>query len=184
MRNTKMALESYNPKAEDILLFDTNILIKLLYPVDFNGSVEKYAELYSQIKRVRARLIVSSIQISEFINRCIRLQFALYQEKSSVKLDFKKDYRSTDDYRDSMNTILDIVTSDIKLNFAFIDDGFSKMQQEDIFKYGFSYDFNDSLLVEIAKLYNAIVVTDDIDFGNYKADFRIITSNQWLLAFK
>ncbi len=80
-----------------------------------------------------------------------------------------------------MNAILDIIRTDIVDNFTFIDDGFSKMNCQNIFIYGFSYDFNDSLLVEIARQYKAILVTNDADYANYGNDFQIVTSNKFLL---
>lgn len=50
-------------------------------------------------------------------------------------------------------------------NFKFIDDGFSQMNSEHIFLYGFSYDFNDSLIVEIARKQKAILVTNNSGIG-------------------
>ena len=80
-----------------------------------------------------------------------------------------------------MNDILDIIKTDIMTNFEFIDDGFSQMNSEHIFLYGFSYDFNDSLIVEIARNQKAILVTNDADYANYGSDFQIVTSNKFLL---
>lgn len=57
------------------------------------------------------------------------------------------------------------------------------MQYESIFRYGFSYDFNDALLVEIAKKNKAIIVTDEVDFANYGTDVKIVTANKKLLMF-
>ena len=55
------------------------------------------------------------------------------------------------------------------------------MNPQNIFLYGFSYDFNASLLVEIARQHNAILITNDADYANYNADFQIVTSNTFLL---
>ena len=82
-----------------------------------------------------------------------------------------------------MNAILEIIKTDIIPNYSFIDDGFSNMQTDSIFKYGFSYDFNDSILLEIAKQHNSILVTDDADFGNYTSKVKIVTNNSKLLLF-
>lgn len=57
------------------------------------------------------------------------------------------------------------------------------MQYNKIFQYGFSYDFNDSILLEIAHANNAILVTDDKDFANYQTNVQIITNNKALLMF-
>lgn len=100
-------------------------------------------------------MIIPAIQLSEFINRCIRLQFELYKNEHASEniVDFKKDYRSTNDYKASMESILDIVKNDILKTFKPIDDYFSSMKPDSFLLYGFSYDFNDALLVEIANKY-------------------------------
>lgn len=146
--------------------------------------VAPYENLYAKLLSTKSKLLISSVQISEFINRCIRFQFALYTDSDDDnKLDFKKDYRNTDDYKNSMTAILDIINSDIIPNYIFIDDGFSKMQNDKIFRYGFSYDFNDSLLLEIASQNHAMLITDDRDFANYISDVKIVTNNKTLLMF-
>ncbi len=182
MKNNKILLDSFKPKPSDNILLDTNILLDLFYPLDFESTSNKYESLFDNLIKEQSHLLISSIQISEFINRCIRIQFKLYQNrKNDFTLEFKKDYRSTDDYREKMNAILDIIKTDIFNNFTFIDDGFSQMNHENIFVYGFSYDFNDSLLVEIARQHNAILITNDADYANYGTDFQIVTSNKFLL---
>lgn len=182
MKNNRIPLDSFKPKTTDKILLDTNILLDLFYPLDFESTSNKYESLFNNLINEKSCLLISSIQVSEFINRCIRIQFKLYQNvHNNPALEFKKDYRSTDDYHQKMNGILDIVKTDISCNFTFIDDGFSKMNPQNIFLYGFSYDFNDSLLVEIARQYKAILVTNDADYANYNIDFQIVTSNRFLL---
>lgn len=177
-------LSSFTPKKTDIITLDSNILIKLLYPAMCESDISPYESLYSRILSIKAKLVISSIQLSEFINRCIRFQFELYKKANkSLDIEFKKDYRGTDDYRNSMKAILDIINSDIIPNYDFINDNFQDMQGDKIFRYGFSYDFNDSILLEIAKQNRAILVTDDKDFGNYASTVPIVTNNRVLLMF-
>ena len=160
----------------------TNILLNLFYPLDFESTSNKYEMLFENLFKKKSHLLISSIQISEFINRCIRIQFKLYQNATKdTTLEFKRDYRSTNDYRKKMNAILDIIKTDISDNFIFIDDGFSQMNRQNIFVYGFSYDFNDSLLVEIARQHIEILITNDADYANYGHDIQIVTSNKFLL---
>lgn len=174
----------FKPKKEDIVLLDTNILIRLFTPYD-NNSRNGYDDLWSKLVGGKCKLIISSIQISEFINRCIRIEFNLYKkEKGLGDIDYKRDYRSTSEYKNVMEDILEIVKEDIEKNFSFVDDCFSRINSDDIFKQKFSYDFNDALIVEIAKQYNAILVTDDGDFANYKLDLPIVTSNRILLNMR
>lgn len=181
-KSNKIPLTSFSPSQDDIVTLDANILIKLLYPAMCGKDMTPYESLYAKLLATKCKLIISSIQISEFINRCIRFQYQLYADAHpDQEIDFKRDYRNTDDYRECMGVIIDIIKADIIPNYIFIDDGFKDMQTESIFLYGFSYDFNDSLLLEIAKQNKAILVTDDRDFGNYNSKVPIVTNNRTLL---
>lgn len=184
-RSNKIHLSDFVPQKTDIITFDSNILIKLLYPtMSEKAPIAAYEDLYAKILQAGSSLIISSVQISEFVNRCIRFQFALFKDsENNPALDFKRDYRSTEDYSNSMKAILDIIQTDIIPNYTFVDDKFSNMQNDKIFRYGFSYDFNDSVLLEIAKQYKSILVTDDADFGNYGSNITIVTNNRKLLMF-
>lgn len=176
---------SFAPTADQRFILDTNVLIKLLYPAMSQENSEPYENLYKSIIATNAKLIISSVQISEFINRCIRFQFNLWKEEQdgSIDTDFKSGYRNSDDYRESMNAILDIIKDDILSRSTCIDDQFSKMNTDNLYQYGFSYDFNDSLIAEIARLNNAILITDDRDFGNHASHIEIVTGNKGLLMF-
>lgn len=182
MKAKIIPLDSFSPEPSHKILLDTNILINLFYPTNFESVSDKYATLYKKLLTQKSQLLISSVQVSEFINKCIRIQFNLYKEQiGRPSLNFKKDYRSTDEYRNEMNAILDIIKTDILEHFIFIDDGFSKMQFEHIFLYGVSYDFNDALLAEITQQQGAILITNDADFFSYKKNFKIVTSNKFLL---
>ena len=82
-----------------------------------------------------------------------------------------------------MNAIFDIVKLDIASHSTYVNDNFAKMNCENLYHYGFSYDFNDSLMAEIARLNHAILVTDDRDFANYSSNISIVTGNRTLLMF-
>ena len=179
-----IGLEEFVPENGITVLLDTNILLNTFLP--YNPEKQrKYAALWQRLKKNRANLIVTSIQLSELINRSIRIEYALYKKVHNLPdLDYKKEYRPTDDYLAKMDDILDVVQKDIVPNFQFVNDKFEEMQQSEIFKRGFSYDFNDALLVEIARKYDAVFITEDADFANYKIDFPLVTSNSILLMMK
>ncbi|MCM1122076.1 MAG: PIN domain-containing protein [Eubacterium sp.] len=176
-------IQIFKPNKQQKFIFDTNVLIKLLYPTLSGKNTVPYEKLYQSIIKINAEIIVSSIQISEFVNRCIRFQFSLWAEDKDSSLDFKSDYRETCDYKESMQAILEIIKADILPVSTCIDDGFSQMHSDVLYQYGFSYDFNDSLVAEIARLNNAILITDDKDFGNYSSNIKIVTNNRALLMF-
>lgn len=176
-------IQSFKPTKQHKFIIDTNVLIKLLYPAMTGRNTMPYENLYQSIIKSEAEIIISSIQISEFVNRCIRFQFNLWAGDNISSLDFKSDFRETCDYRESMQAILEIIKTDILSVSSCIDDGFSKMNPDTIYQFGFSYDFNDSLVAEIARLNNAILVTDDKDFANYSSNIKIVTANKSLLMF-
>lgn len=176
----------FTPQKDHIFILDTNVLIKLFYPMlkSKPEAAKPYEELYRKILASDSTLLISCIQISEFINRCIRFQYGLWKESRNENVDFKKDYRETTDYRNSMNAILDIVKLDITSNFTYVSDNFDRMNLDNLYQYGFSYDFNDSLIAEIARLNKAILVTDDRDYANYSSCISIVTGNKALLMFR
>lgn len=185
MGRSKESIDSFRATSEDIVLVDTNILIKWFYSFDFSEKSDKYERLYQELLKAKSHLIISSIQVSEFINKCIRIQYKLYCDNHpGEEIDYKKDYRNTEDYREKMTGILDIIKTDIAPIFEFINDEFDQMESGKIFIYGFSYDFNDALIAEIARKRKAVLVTHDADFANYGSGFRIVTDNKKLLMFR
>lgn len=177
-------IQNFKPTKNQTFIMDTNVLIKLLYPSMSARNTAPYEKLYQMIISIGSKIIITSIQISEFINRCIRFQFSLWKSNQNKNVEFKSDYRNSEDYRESMNAILEIIESDILQYSRCINDRFNDMESDKLYTYGFSYDFNDALVAEIARLNNAILITDDKDFGNYSSNIEIITANKTLLMFR
>ena len=50
MKNNKIPLDSFNPRSTDKILLDTNILIDLFYPLDFETTSNKYEILFNNNK--------------------------------------------------------------------------------------------------------------------------------------
>ncbi len=184
MMSNKLHIDNYNMNDTADLLLDTNILIQLFYPIMQNDYMKKYESLWNIIVHNKKNVLLPAIQISEFINCCIRFQFGLYKKEcGNDNLDFKKNYRNTDDYREKMNAILDIITNDIIPFFTIVNDEFKSMNFDTLFIYEFSYDFNDAILVQIAEHYKANIVTHDVDFANYQSSITLISANSKLLKF-
>lgn len=180
---SKIPIDKCQLTKDDFILLDTNILLYLFYPNIPQNHMTAYAKLWGMLQESKANLLISSIQISEFVNRCIRSNYAIYNEEHEKNKDYKKDYRSTEDYREKMKNILDIVKDDILKYFKLVNDNFTQIEYDKIFIYGFSYDFNDALLIHIAETYKAKIVTHDSDFANYATSIDIISNNKKLLLF-
>ena len=183
MSNNILNITSFQPRKDEKYLFDTNVLIKIFYPTLGSKKSTPYIQLFDKLIAEKSTMIISSIHISEFINRCIRFQYDLYRDLHSNIKDFKHDYRETDDYRDSMNAILEIVTNDILSVFCKKNDNFQLMNDEYLFLYGFSYDFNDAFISEMSRQENCILITDDADYANFSDNLTIVTNNRNLLLF-
>lgn len=181
---SSVAIEKVSPSVDDIYIFDTNILLMLFYPMMNDRKNAAYENLYAKIICAKSKIIISSLQISEFINQCIRFQFKLYVKSNGIDIEFKKEYRATEDYREKMQAILEIVENDILSVCQMVDDGFSRMKKEQLFIYGFSYDFNDAFISEVARINNAKIVTNDVDYANYLKDNIVISANKGILLFK
>ena len=97
--------------------------------------------------------------------------------------DFKRDYRDTDDYRDSMDAIMEIV-SDIMTQFVQLSDDFHLMQKETLLKKVYSFDFNDAMIAMMCKNSKSVLVTDDKDYINFVSDISLVTNNPQLLLFR
>ena len=174
----------FSPGKKESFLFDTNVLIKIFYPALGAHNSAPYIKFYEQLIKQNTSLLLSSIQLSEFVNRCIRFQFDLYKKTHPEIKSFKDDYRDTNDYRESMDAILEIIKADIFPYFTRIDDKFSSMNPGNILMHSFSYDFNDAIIAEISRLSNAFLVTDDKDYINFLKDLNIVTNNSMLLRFQ
>lgn len=176
-------ISSYTPSKDDTFIFDTNVLIKIFYPA-LNSNAGSYVTFYEKILKAKSNLLISSIQLSEFVNRCIRFQFDLYKNSHNQIQRFKEDYRNTEDYKTSMNAILEIIENDIFSSFIRINDNFDSLNPDNLLMHSFSYDFNDAIIAEISRFHKAFLVTDDRDYANYLTKINIITNNPALLMFQ
>ena len=176
-------ISDFTPRTEDAFILDTNVLIKIFYPAMGAKNSSSYIALYQQLCDKCSSILISSIQLSEFVNRCIRFQFDLYRDEHPEVKDFKNDYRDTPDYRESMQAILEII-SEILKSFKRVDDKFTDMSIEQLTQYGFSFDFNDALIAELCRKYNTYLITDDKDYANFLKGLNIVTNNRQLMMFQ
>lgn len=183
MKN-KISMREFSPQKSDVILLDTNIIIDLFYPMNVGKNVAETADVYNRILKSGAKIIMSAIQISEFVNRCIRFQFDLYKADHPECISFKNDYRGTEDYNACMQVIIDIIKNEWQGKVIYVDDKFSELPFEKILTYKFSYDFNDAIIVEIANKYDAVLVTNDTDIINYDVKSTVVTSSKFLLAVR
>lgn len=180
----KISMKDFSPNKSDVILLDTNIIIDLFYPMNVGKDISATASMYGKILKSGAKIIMSAVQISEFVNRCIRFQYALYKDEHPECIDFKKDYRGCEDYNTCMETITDIIRNEWQDKMMYVDDRFNKLPLDKILKQNFAYDFNDAIIVEIANEYNAVFVTNDCDIISYDVHNIIVTNNPLVLKVR
>ena len=158
----------YNTSKNEKVFIDTNILIYLFSP-GFVSSNEKYIEQYSEILDILlqndAKLYISSVVVSEFINRILRID---YEKNKDVYPNFKQDYRKSEKYKETLRLILKelkkILKISNKINDAFDDFDLLLWYQRDTNQ---NLDFNDLQIAFIVENNNLKLLSNDSDFDNF-----------------
>jgi len=137
----------------------------------------------------KPKILLPTILLSEIINTYLR-KFAIPEYKlensipSTTVIDFKRDYRPTQHYKDSYEKIIDDIHG-LHSSITFLDDSNIANNPSLLLNKSIgTFDYNDylyySLCKELTKTERVIMITNDGDFQ--VNDFEIITSNRTLLA--
>lgn len=173
-------ITKYSPKSLDIFFFDNSVWMYLFCPLGrYNISKQRYYSAFLQsIHTSKSTIFISSMVLSEFANRYLRMDFERWKvETTNLAAVYKKDFIGTRRYSETIEEIKRNILQIMK----FCDktsDNFNAIELNLIFQHFSDIDFNDSYYIELAKLGNWKIVTDDKDFINYTShDLEIITSN-------
>jgi len=163
-------IDMYKIDKNDRVFIDTNILIFLFSP-DFVSSsdyqIDKYANIYSKLLEKKCELFINSHVVSEFINRCLRIDFEKnFQDEKKTK-NFKKDYRGSSQYKETLSIILKELNKFMSLNVSQIDDSFSSFDINSEYKENDNSDFNDLIIARNVIDNKLKLLSDDRDFSNY-----------------
>jgi predicted nucleic acid-binding protein len=158
----------YKIAQNEKVFIDTNILIYLFSP-NFVSSgstqIDKYSKILELLLAKDAQIYISSVVVSEFINRILRID---YETHKSTYPDFKYDYRPSNEYKTTLRLILRELKKILKISYTINDDfdGFdildwySKDVNNDL-------DFNDLHIAYIVDKNNLKLLTNDSDFKNF-----------------
>ena len=139
----------------------------------------------------KPKILLPTLLLSEIINTYLR-KFAIpeYRQLNNIPtatvIDFKRDYRPTQHYKDSYEKMMDDISS-LHSSIQFVDDRSIAYNRDVLYNKSIgSFDYNDhlyySLCVELNKSERLIMLTND---GDYQVnDFEIITSNRTLLNLR
>lgn len=163
-------IKNFSPKLSDIFFFDNNIWMYLFCPIgNYNQKRQSaYSAFLQSVQTSRAMIFISSLVLSEFVNRYLRMDFEQWKKSlGNYGADFKRDYVGTAHCSETVAEIK-IHIKTIMRFFEKSSDNFNAINLNDVFTHLQSIDFNDGYYIELAKLGNWKIVTDDRDFTEYK----------------
>ena len=171
----------YRPSASDVFFFDNNVWMYLFCPIG-NYHREKqhiYSTFFRSVRRAKSRIWTNSLVLSEFCNAWLRLEFENWKKdpENIWKISYKKDFVQSDDYRETVFAIKNIIPHLLK-NTERASDDFNSIDCNLVFSDFGHCDFNDSYYLTLAQANKWKIVTDDADFFNHdRFDVEIITAN-------
>lgn len=172
-------------------LFDSNVWLFILYNVSLTKTEQQYVDFFENFKRVGSpppKVVLPSIVLAEVVNRLSRdTYFKVFKEDhphlfpaGENPRDYKEKYRPHEQYSIDLRMILDDIKS-YHNYLEFVSDGYEGGTAKKILMPPPStLDFNDALIVKIAKEHNLTVITHDGDFRDESID--ILTLNGVLLT--
>lgn len=182
--NNIIDISSYTPKKSEPFLFDANIWMYLYCPLgNYNKKIIRiYDQFLKQIIQANSTIYISSLILSEFFNAYCRLEFNIKKKKNPSRYnDYKKDFRTTQEYCDLITIIKTTVKNQILKLAHRIDDEFSNIDIDKLFSIIGISDFNDGYYHIFAEQKNITIVTDDRDFWIKNSNVKILTANKYLL---
>lgn len=164
----------------DKYFFDTNVWLFINGPMAGSNQFKqkKYATLLSDISSRGAGLYVTSIVVSEYINSVLRIGFKTWineDRTNRVNSDFKRNYRPTDHYADTLKDAV-LQVEDI-LRFAQKrPDDFQRIDMTELLqRLDMNCDYNDAYIVKCCEQDNLILVSDDKDLQNVDSKIKLLT---------
>lgn len=171
-------LKDHTVSPMNCYLFDTNVWLYLYGPMA--GSEKRKQTQYSRLLRDiidrKAGLFITSMVLSEYINRVLRIEFEQWKKQTGNRnADYKRDYRPTTDFEESLadvkaqvKDILSNVPQRRPDDFNHIDiDGIVNSMSN-------SADFNDVYLVRCCELGKMCFVSDDKDIVNIPSTIKLV----------
>lgn len=178
-------INKFVPQKNENFLIDTNIWLYLFCPIGNykEEQIKPYVNFFDKAIRNGSVFFISSIILSEFINRYLRIEFGILNlQKNNAFPDFKKDFRPSPEYK----TVAAIIRSTLKQNILkitkSIDDCFSTLSIAQIVDSIEDIDFNDEYISHLSVHSKLKIVTNDADLKLTKSSPHLITANKRLLT--
>lgn len=173
----KIKISDFSLSPNDSILIDNSVWMYLFCPIgNHNQAHQKvYSGFVQSAKSSNATLLLNSLILSEFANRYFRMDFELWKkEKRNYGAEFKREYVRSERYKTTAGEVRKNIKSIVRL-CERTTDNFNTIQLDHVLSHIEEIDFNDSYLIELAKIYSAKIVTDDRDFFKIAADITVIS---------
>lgn len=160
--------DMYKISQSDKVFIDTNILIFLFSPSYVNSKqdqVNKYSAVLTSLVEKKCDLYINSHVVSEFINRCLRIDF---DNNFNINKDknYKRHYRNSAEYVTTIRMVLKELKKFLKLSHH-INDDFESFDISNAYKTTKESDFNDLLIADTVKKNELKLLSDDADFKDF-----------------
>lgn len=162
-------ITTYTPIFSDAFFFDNNVWMYLFCPLgDYNKKRQRhYSNFLKSVQNSGGSIYISSMVLSEFANRSLRMDFEQWKEEyQAPKAKYKNDYIGSERYAETVKEIRRAIEQIISICVK-APDNFSTINLDNIFNHFSAIDFNDSYFIELASMSRWKLVTDDQDFIKY-----------------
>lgn len=151
----------------DQIFVDTNIWIYLFYPI--NNNDYGYSSVLQNMLDKKVQFYTTEQVLSEYVNRIVKSEFIRFRENQVGRVDYKRDFRPTSEYKDAYDMAMDSIREDILPITKIV-----SLSPEDIYICCEKYkmlDFNDNLYLNLAIKNNFSIISHDRDFENIDEEF-------------
>jgi len=181
-------IRSHVPESKNVYFLDCNVLMYLHYT---NGSyaaatIYDYSRLVTQIIGAHAKILITDVLLSEFINTYIQVEFHRLADINCwphSKQYFKHHFKLSADYATILQEIEYIITRQLFPVCELVNCEFSGFGDKlsTLFSRANTFDFNDRYYAYEMSKYHAFIVSNDADFSDISL-CDIITNNQSMLT--
>jgi len=173
-------IQNHNVSQMNSYLFDTNVWLFIFGPVagaELNKQ-RAYSNLLRDITDRGAGLFITSLVLSEYINRVLRINFNQWKRANQLhNADYKRDYRHTAHFSQGLEDAKSQAIDILNHCTAKYPDNFNNIDIEAIVNsMSPSFDYNDLYLVRCCERSNLILVSDDSDIPFIPSSIKLITT--------
>lgn len=174
-------IRDYEVSPMDGLFFDTNVWLHIYGPIAGarRDKQRVYSRLLDQAISRDATIWITSMVLSEYINRVLRIGFQQWMRNKQLKqADFKHDYRLTEDYKETLEDVKQQVRDILCIKqVSKRSDDFSSLNINTILDSMQSdCDYNDAYIIRCCEKNNLKLVSDDTDMQSINSRVKMITA--------